>query len=388
MRCQWIFAFLLCTTAALACEDASNPPQGAVSGDDLLKAYPIDRSRPHPAIVLRNHTTKPSLSAIVKVVLTQVDPQRALQAYVKGLRAQGDELIDQYCDQAAQQMGGPISDQLRSTIKSEIFQLSQNQDLRDAIAEGLVGALDGFHAPRYFLENLMNHHDLRTITSAAGREVPLFNFSPQSIEMMRLLLEYGNILRNSNVLEFGYGGNPSILKVLSRLPYPLGNIVGVDIDREVGPRPGTEAALAPIHILQGDPLFTSIAPEVKSKGPYRVIYALDTFRWSVSYGIPFLPVPSGAFYLKNLASLLMEGGRIILLNDFKAESVFTAQDVAAAGLTIIEINKERQLRPLELAFMQRIFPGAGNYSFSVFQKGEIKIHGITQIIAVPKAPAQ
>lgn len=376
---------LILSGPALSCEDESAIPPNAARGTDLVEVYALDKPRPNPSFVVRDKFIDPSLSPWAKTVLTQPEAHLVVQAYIKGQIAEGDEILDHYFESAALRLRGPIGAILRNPVRAELLKLSQDRELRDAIAEGQTDPRNGFYVPYYFLKNAFEHRDLKTFTSAANGEVPLFNFSPQSIEMMRLLLEYGDIKFGSNILEFGYGGNLSILKVLTQLPHPMGNIVGVDLDSKVGPRPGADAAVAPIELLDGDPLSTNIASRVRAQGPFKIIYALDTFRPSVSYGIPFIAAPTAHFYLKNLATLLADGGRIILLNDFEAPSLFSESDVKRAGLSVIELNKKRQLRPAELAFMQRAFPGAGMYRFSVFQKGRIPVGPITHSVAVPKA---
>lgn len=342
----------------------------AVRTQDIIRTYNLDQTPDSPmhGYLERIRILRPI--PVVAAVLRSVPGQYAFALYTKGLTAEANDEIDTKI---------PADPAVRNILKFHLQRLSSDRELRLHSAALQNGGAKGFPLAHILWKNL-NAASEHQVISATGPRVPIYNFTPQAVEMARVLLEYGNITQDTNVLEIGFGTNPSILKALSWLPFAKGNFVGVDIV----PFPSVPSSvLGSLQLFQGDwSRDTDLAQRLIRRGPYRVIYGLDVFRERVGYGKALVPYPNRLTYLKRLTAFLEEGGRLIMMNDASQPTIFPEHEIRDAGLHIVVHQKARDLPPIEAELMARLNPELGHYRLTVLQKGKFDTSLFTKNSAV------
>lgn len=189
----------------------------------------------------------------------------------------------------------------------------------------------------------------------------------QQLEGVKAVLQYTATRPGDRVLEVGY---LSLGALLTLRRYLNGvKFVGIDVNR---PSPDSEEPLrkADVELLTGvAPAESEAKRAVESRGPYSVIYAIDTVVESTTGRDPF--GVGGAQYVAWLADLLGDGGTLVILNDYERKPYFSRQEAERAGLRVIRWEEPRRLGSLlrNLSLELGHPTSVGKLSLFVLRKG-------------------
>ncbi len=224
-------------------------------------------------------------------------------------------------------------------------------------------SLDSFFLAPTFpreLYDLRAHRDPRT---------SFFGGRVQQLETVRAVLQYGTTRPGENVLEIGYRTVGSLL-TLSRYLNRV-NFVGVDVS-PVPRRANAFLADKNIHLFEGNPPEDRLlAAVLRGKGPYSVIYATDVLFETTPAGRTYPFGVTNAAYLKWLHENLIDGGVVVLMNDYRRLPMFSRAEAQAAGFTIVRWDVPRVLgnRFLELSRAMGMPEKTGQMSLFVLRRG-------------------
>jgi len=192
---------------------------------------------------------------------------------------------------------------------------------------------------------------------------------PQQMLMAKAFFKYGTSYAGENILEIGYGTAP-LLYGLS-LILPGRNYRGIDI-KEVPAGANERLKKFGVELWQGNaPLDKDAAALVAKNGPYSVIFAVDTL---LKEG--FEPGVDPEVYLRFLHENLIEGGTLIVLNDFRRPPFFNLTHAKNVGFRTVTYDERWDLGPKTIALFRQLGdqkPMVGQMSLNVWRKGELTL---------------
>jgi len=256
---------------------------------------------------------------------------------------------------------------LAASMDPEIYRVFREMEIK--LLSGGVTVEDVFvELPLFYKKYQPNLLELDPVIIDT-KEKSLLAMRGQQVLGTKVVLQYAHTFPGDKILEIGFGTVP-ILMALSLILPPDREYLGFDVIH----LPSQANRLLKkfrIELFQGNaPKDRSLRKKLKKTRPYAVIFSVDTL-------LPegFNPGVSPREYLDFLYEILIDGGGVIVLNDYRREPYFSRQEAVEAGFQIIRWNVVNFLGVHTRQILGDHYPrlqGAGEMSCFVIRKGEMR----------------